>query len=117
MRVRSQRRYEPSFRAGAVALLEKTDRTLFGVAKDLGVPIATLRYWYDSEMEKKRKKKAAGAVSSGDGSFSDAGSETLKERLARVEKENAQLRKKNAQLEEDRVILKKAAAFFAKESE
>ncbi len=117
MRVRSQRRYEPSFRAGAVALLEKTDRTLFGVAKDLGVPIATLRYWYDSEMAKKKKRKAAGVVGSGNDSSSDASSESLKERLARLEKENAQLRKKNAQLEEDRVILKKAAAFFAKESE
>ena len=37
--------------------------------------------------------------------------------LEKVEEENAKLRKKNAELEMDRAILKKAAAFFAKESE
>ena len=46
-----------------------------------------------------------------------SGSETLEEKVARLERENAQLRKKNDDLEMDRAILKKAAAFFAKESE
>ena len=41
--------------------------------------------------------------------------ETPEEVLKRLKKENAQLRRKVSQLEMDREILKKAAAFFAKE--
>ena len=48
---------------------------------------------------------------------SDPSTETAEEKIARLEKENAELRRKNASLEMDRAILKKAAAFFAKESE
>ena len=41
--------------------------------------------------------------------------ETPDARLARLERENKQLLRKVAQLEEDREILEKAAAFFAKQ--
>ena len=113
MRLRkSQRRYDEAFKASAVELLSKTDRSVLGTARDLGIPVATLRFWYDAEMAKKKRK---GPAIVGDASPAEA--ETLKQRVARLEKENEQLRKKNAELEEDRVILKKAAAFFAKESE
>jgi transposase len=44
-------------------------------------------------------------------------SETAAETIARQEREFGELRKKVAELEMDRAILKKAAAFFAKESE
>jgi transposase-like protein len=40
-----------------------------------------------------------------------------KEKIARLEKEVRRLERVKAQLEMDREILKKAAAFFAKESE
>lgn len=112
MRTRNHRRYDASFKASTIALLERSDRSLLGIAKDLGIPIATLRYWYDAEMAKKKRK---GPAVVGDAAPAEA--ETLKQRVTRLEKENEQLRKKNAELEEDRVILKKAAAFFAKESE
>ena len=42
--------------------------------------------------------------------------ETPEAKLARLEKENGELRRQVLGLEEDRAILKKAAAFFAKES-
>lgn len=42
--------------------------------------------------------------------------ETAEERLARAQAENIALRKRNAELETDKAILKKAAAFFARES-
>jgi transposase len=45
------------------------------------------------------------------------GGETPEDRVHRLERENAKLRKQVERLEEDRAILKKAAAFFAKESE
>jgi len=41
--------------------------------------------------------------------------QTLEEQLAALEKENKRLLRENASLKEDREILKKATAFFAKE--
>jgi transposase-like protein len=43
--------------------------------------------------------------------------ETKEQRMARLERENERLRKENESLRTDREILKKAAAFFAKENE
>jgi transposase-like protein len=43
--------------------------------------------------------------------------ESPEQRLERLERENERLRKENDSLRTDREILKKAAAFFAKESE
>jgi transposase-like protein len=43
--------------------------------------------------------------------------ESVEERAARLERENAVLRKEVDSLRMDREILKKAAAFFAKENE
>ena len=45
------------------------------------------------------------------------GNESAEQRAARLERENQALRKENDSLRMDREILKKAAAFFAKESE
>jgi hypothetical protein len=42
--------------------------------------------------------------------------ETVQQKLARLERENAALRKEVDDLKLDKVILKKAAAFFVKES-
>jgi transposase len=46
-----------------------------------------------------------------------AGVEDADQKLKRLERENERLRKENDSLRMDREILKKAAAFFAKESE
>jgi transposase-like protein len=45
------------------------------------------------------------------------GNESAEQRAARLERENQSLREENDSLRMDREILKKAAAFFAKESE
>ena len=114
MRVIHQRRYDESFKRGAVELLERTDRSLGAVAVDLGVDRKTLRDWYNhAQMAKKGKtptQRLRDAVSASPVPQSD------KERIASLERELESLRRKNAQLEMDREILKKAAAFFAKES-
>lgn len=60
----------------------------------------------------KRKKKPAATASS-----VPPEKETLEQKIARLERENDQLKRTNSQLEMDREILKRAAAFFAKQSE
>lgn len=110
MRVRP--RYTEEFRRDAIALMRSTDRSFSELASDLGVSSWTLRQWYKGvEVPKKSRKqrKADTAAQPGD--------ESTEQRLARLERENQTLRKENDSLRMDREILKKAAAFFAKESE
>jgi transposase len=117
MRVRERKNYEPGFRDQAVALLERTDRGVGEVADSLGIPSATLRYWYKQEMARRRgkpKPKVAPPVVT---PLGPPPPETLQQKLARLERENAALRKENEDLKLDKDILKKAAAFFAKESQ
>jgi hypothetical protein len=63
-------------------------------------------------MGKRSKKNSTSKVAA-----APPASETLEEKLRRLERENAQLRKRSDELEMDRAILEKAAAVFAKESE
>lgn len=112
MRVRrTYRRYESSFKAEAVALLNRSDRPLGQIARDLGVPTTTLEGWYNADMARRgRAKEKALPVGA-------PGAEAPAEKLARLEREVEALRKENETLKQDRAILKKAAAFFAKENE
>ena len=87
--------YPPEFRAEAVRLARTTTTPLKTIARDLGVSVCSLRAWV--------KRAAAG----GDGSSLNEG-----ERL-----ELLRLRRENRELRLEREILKKATAFFAKESE
>ena len=112
-RVEPNRTYDETFKQDALALLRRSDRSIKALAESLGVPNATLRYWYKADMAKKGRKSAS-VVKPPE---RDQRDETQEEKIARLEKENAALRKKNEQLETDRAILRKAAAFFAKESE
>jgi transposase len=112
MRVRPS--YTDEFKADAVAHLRRSDKSIRQVAEGLGVSDVSLRAWYNREkMVKKKSKgkvpsKAAAAVREG---------ESAEERAERLERENAALRKEVDSLRMDREILKKAAAFFAKENE
>lgn len=113
MRVQNHRNYDDAFRADALTLLERSGRSLSAVAEDLGVSYSTLRYWYKAQMAKKvRKPPRPGTVV-----VVDPSKETAEQKLDRLERENAALRKQVDELQMDRAILKKAAAFFAKESE
>lgn len=103
------RKYTAEFRGEAIALLERDERTIAQVANDLGVSYNTLSYWYKAARMAKRRKKAS--------EVSAAAGESDKQKLARLERENAALRRENESLKMDREILKKAAAFFAKENE
>jgi transposase len=108
------RRYDQTFKEDALALLRRSERSFGAVARDLGVPPSTLEYWYNADMAKKRKQRPAAGKSLPVG---DPSAESPEEKIARLERENNALRKENDSLKMDRAILKKAAAFFAKESE
>ena len=103
-------RYSEEFRNDAIALYRRSDRGVRELAADLGMNHWTLRDWVEQDGMKRKKSvpKQVTAIPK---------AETLEQRNARLEFEVKQLQRKVAQLEEDREILKKAAAFFAKESE
>lgn len=117
MRVREQkyRKYTPEFRADAVALMRRRDCSYPEVSEELGVNPNTLRAWYIADVVAKKRAKQAKVTRAPTQEAVDG--ETPEERIARLERANAKLRKQVERLEEDRAILKKAAAFFAKESE
>ncbi len=105
--------FTQEFREDAVRLLERSERSYRSVASDLGVSCGTLRSWYKALGMGKRLKKG----SSSKAAAVPVVGETLEEKVQRLERENAQLRKERDALAVDKAILKKAAAFFAKESE
>ena len=93
---RSKPAYPPEFKAEAVRLVGSSDRSLSRLAKDLGVADQTLRNWV-------RRAEIDDGVRDG---------------LASSEREELrQLRREVRTLRQEREILKKAAAFFAKESD
>ncbi len=88
--------YPPEFRREAVELVRVSGKPIAQVASDLGVSDQTLRNWV----------KQADV---------DAG---RREGLTSEEREELRrLRRENRTLLQEREILKKAAAFFARESE
>jgi len=88
--------YPPEFRAEAIRLVRSGGLTQSQVSRDLGVSTFTLRNWLrQTEID----------VGEREGLTTDE-----REELRRLRKENRLLR-------EEREILKKAAAFFARESD
>jgi len=91
----ARKAYPEQFKQSAVDLVTQQNYKPHDAAKSLGVSLATLKYWL------KRYRLRSGVV--------DAQEEKdLRKRVIELEKENARLR-----IERD--ILKKAAAWFAKE--
>src|ERR1700758_2357872 len=88
--------YPEEFRREAVALIRSGQRTLAEASRSLGVSQQTLRNWL------KQEAVDAGRV--------EGVSSEEREELRRLRREVRVLR-------EEREILKKAAAFFAKENE
>jgi transposase len=87
--------YDPEFRARAVELVRTRGLPRAQVARDLGIHVETLRLW----------------VKQADIDAGQRAGLTTDEKA-----ELARLRRENAVLKEEREILKKAAAFFARES-
>ena|ERR671919_268479 len=89
-------RYSEEFKREAVRLVE-TGKALKQIARDLGISVDTLRTW-----RQRFGKEARQAVG------------RREARVPLLEEENRRLRRENARLLEEREILKKATAFFAK---
>lgn len=94
---KSPPRYPDAFRMEAVELVRTGERSLPQIARDLGINDQTLRNWV---------KRAE--IDAGRGAPSEL---TTDERA-----ELARLRRENRVLQQERDILKKAAAWFAKET-
>jgi transposase len=94
---RKPRKFTEEFKAGAVRLVLDEEKSVREVASDLDLRDSVLRVW----VERARADRGKGKP----------GTLTTAER-----EELARLRKDNRRLLMERDILKKAAAFFAKES-
>ena len=86
--------YSAEFRAEAVRRVRHSDEPLLNIARDLGVSTGSLQTWVEASRPKPEVPL------------------TDDERT-----ELRRLRKENRELKLDREILKKATAFFAKQSE
>jgi transposase len=75
-------------------LAREPNRSLNALGEELGVSVTTLRNWFK---EAPKAKTSAGRVVS-------------------LEEQVRQLKRENDQLREERAILKKATAFFAKDA-
>ena len=84
------------FKREAVRLAATGQKPLAQIARELGIHLETLRNW-------RRQSRKAGVAEDGGA-------------LPTLEEENRQLRRENARLLEEREILKKATAFFARDA-
>ena len=96
---KDRKRYSREFKIDAVRQSYESGKSVAEVARDLEISVHHLYRWRDFIDQ------------SGDKAFPGSGNSSNKQ-----SPEIAQLRRENARLREERDILKKAAAFFAKES-
>jgi transposase-like protein len=91
---RRRRKFSPEFKAEAVRLVGASDAPIATIAQQLGIGRGMLRRWVDAAEPPPREQAP----------------EDERSELAR-------LRRENLQLKMERDILKKATAFFARQSE
>ena len=91
-----QSRFTQEFQDEAIRLVETSGRSRREIAQDLGVGLSTLRHWIDRRRERQIEHPP------------EDGQEDKAAELKRLRRENEILR-------QEREILKKATAFFAKE--
>ncbi len=92
---RSRRRFSDEFKRDAVEIVRSSDRSIAEVARELGIYDSSLGSWVRQDQVNRGEREG---VSSND-----------KDRLLELERENARLRM-------ERELLKRAVAFWVKES-
>ncbi len=98
---RKTRQYTQEFRDGVVRLVLNGEKTAAQVSRELKVPKGTIVTWLDQARTARGEEPAV----------------IGEEHLSSAEKQELlRLRRENERLKMERDILKKAAAFFAKES-
>lgn len=88
--------YTPEFKKSALSLVTEQNYKPEEAARNLGVNLGTLKFWL------KQYRRGGNVIDPVE--------------QADLRKKNAELERENARLRMERDILKKAAAFFAKES-
>lgn len=91
-------KYPEEFRREAVELVRSSGRSMADVARSLGIADATLSNWVIADREARARAADPRALDASE-----------REELKR-------LRKENSELKMDREILRKAAAYFARET-
>jgi transposase len=91
-----KKRFTPEFRAEAVRLAQTSGRSRREMAADLGIGLSTLRSWIDRGREREMEQPPP-------------------DRQEDMVAELKRLRRENEVLRQEREILKRATAFFAKE--
>jgi len=91
-------KYPEEFRHESVQLVLTTDKTMAEVARDLGINYKTLGNWVRAKQATKARDSASGALN-----------ESERAEFKRLKKGVTELRT-------EREILRKAAAYFAKET-
>ncbi|WP_328900069.1 transposase [Streptomyces sp. NBC_00441] len=95
-----RKNYPEEFKRDAVDLVRSSpDRSLTDIAHGLGIHLETLRKWIREDRTRVQ------AADGGDAGMTPDAKEELK-----------RLRRENARLKEDNEILRKAAAYFARET-
>jgi transposase len=94
--MKERKQFTKEFKGGAVRLVTEQGRTIADAAKSLGISPWTMSRWVRA------------AKTDGTDAFRGHGQRT------QLEQENFELRQQVKQLEEERAILKKAAAYFAR---
>jgi|SRR5690606_13851663 len=94
---RKRRTFTPEFKAEAVALVKRSGKGIGQIAKELDLTETSLREWVRRAEGEAPRRRA------------EVLPDEEREELIRLRRENQQLR-------QEREFLKKAAAFFAKES-
>lgn len=92
---KNRRSYTEEFQKGAIQLALRSG-SISNTAQELGIPVNTLHTWLRTATNSKKDAASSNVVD-------------LSEELHKLRKENARLR-------EEKEILKKAAAYFARET-
>jgi len=101
---RKYKRYTQAFKLEAIRLMNETDKPVVQLARDLGIRVNQIYKWKKQVEEKSTK------------AFSHTKTtDTTKPKVSNKDAEIEALKQRIERLEAEKDILKKAAAYFAKE--